>query len=424
MADAEAIKRVKNIIDGDFSRRFAVVSAPGKRFPTDKKVTDLLLECHGELLRKGSCKGGFSLVRSRFSGIVSNLGLTLDVNAILDATFERIEREKSEQFTASRGEYLCGIIAASYFKMPFVDAEHIIYFNDDGTLNADKTYKAVAASANEYGKAVIPGFYGADDSGRIRTFSRGGSDITGAVVARAVNASVYENWTDVSGVLACDPNIVDSPRTIAALSYGELRALTSMGADVLHGDSVFPVGKARIPIRVKNVFKPDDEGTTINRDGKIIPDGGAVVGVAGRKDFTIVQIEKPLIGSLSEVVGKALSVFKAENALVRQIRTGLDRLSFALEKIRATEGVLAKIIDGINREIQADDVTVIENVALVAAVTHKGLLTADASARLFKAVAAANIAPITFGTDEFGVVIGVENKDCERCIKAIYHEFF
>ena len=426
MADANIIQCVKQIIESDSSRRFVVVSAPGKRYSSDKKVTDLLLACHKELLKEGTCKKSFSAVRSRFIDIVRQLELKIDFNAVLDETFDRIEREKSEQFTASRGEYLCGIIVANYLGFKFIDAEKVIFFNENGTLNGEKTYKAVSVEANKAGRAVIPGFYGVDPEGKIRTFSRGGSDISGAVVARAVSATLYENWTDVSGFLACDPNIVDNPETIETLSYKELRELSYMGANVLHSESIFPVRKANIPIQIKNAFRPQDVGTTIVPTSRYIPNGRTVTGIAGKKNFTVIYIEKSLMNSEIGFVRRVLSVVEAENIPVEHIPTGIDTMSLLIESGDLTELKLSRILEGIKCEVEPDIIRVIENIALIATVGHGMSSSVGTSARLFKAIASAeiNIKMIDMGSSELNIIVGVKNEDYERCIKAIYGEFF
>ena len=263
MADGNVIKRVKAITDDDEERKFVVVSAPGKRYSGDIKVTDMLYECHKKLMSEGSLGDSFAAVRDRFTSIVKELGLDFDIKSVLDETERRIERECSEDFTASRGEYLSARITAKALGAEFVDAEDVIFFKEDGSLDSARTYKAVDDAVCKCARAVLPGFYGKGADGKVKTFSRGGSDISGAVVARAVNASVYENWTDVSGFLACDPRIVDNPKRIKRISYKELRELSYMGANVLHSDSIFPVRKANIPIVIKNTFRPEDEGTEI-----------------------------------------------------------------------------------------------------------------------------------------------------------------
>ena len=426
MADATIIKNVKNIIESDAERRFVVVSAPGKRFSNDKKITDLLLVCHKELVKEGACGKSFSAVRSRFTDIVRQLKLQTDFSSVLDMTLARIEKEKSEQFTASRGEFLCGKIVAEYLGIEFIDAEDVVFFNENGSLNADKSYRAISTAANKAGRAVIPGFYGVDDSGKVRTFSRGGSDISGAVVARAVNASLYENWTDVSGFLACDPHIVEIPAPIEALSYKELRELSYMGANVLHSEAIFPVRKANIPIQIKNTFRPDDAGTTIVPTSRYIPNGRTVTGIAGKKNFTVIYIEKSLMNAEIGFARRVLSVVEAEDISVEHIPTGIDTMSLLIENSELTELKLGRILEGIKCEVEPDIIRVMENIALIATVGHGMSSSIGTSARLFNAIASAeiNIKMIDMGSSELNIIVGVKNEDYERCIKAIYGEFF
>lgn len=426
MADADIIKSVKEIIESDKSRRFIVVSAPGKRYSGDKKITDLLFACHKELLKYGTCEKSFSIVRSRFSDIAKRLDLECDFNAVLDETLERIIKEKSEQFTASRGEYLCAKLVAEYLGVEFIDAQDVIFFNDDGTLNSEKTYKAVGRAADKAVKAVFPGYYGVDDNGKIKTFSRGGSDISGAVVARAVNATLYENWTDVPGFLACDPHIIDNPKIIETLSYKELRELSYMGANVLHSESIFPVRKANIPIQIKNTFRPQDNGTTIVPTSRYLPDGNTVTGIAGKKNFTVIFIEKSLMNAEIGFVRKVLSVIEAENISFEHIPTGIDTVSLVIESEALTELKLSRILEGIKCEVDPDFIRVIENIALIATVGHGMSLSAGTSARLFNAIADAdiNIKMIDQGSSGLNIVVGVKNEDYESCVRAIYNEFF
>ncbi|MBP5242081.1 MAG: aspartate kinase, partial [Clostridia bacterium] len=263
MADGTNIARVADIIKSDETRRYVVVSAPGKRFGGDIKVTDLLYACYEDATKTGSCKNSFVKIRERFENIVRELGVDMDIAALLDRTEREIDEEKSADFTASRGEFLSGNVMAAVLGVPFVDAKGVVLFNDDGSLAAEDSYKALSEALADKPKAVVGGFYGSYRNGKVKTFSRGGSDISGAIVARAVLADLYENWTDVSGFLACDPRIVDNPKGIKVLSYRELRELSYMGANVLHSDSIFPVKSANIPINIRNTFRPEDEGTMI-----------------------------------------------------------------------------------------------------------------------------------------------------------------
>ena len=425
MGDGNIINGVKKIIESDAERRYIVVSAPGKRFSGDIKVTDLLYSCYDELKATGSCEKAFAPVCTRFRGIVKELGLEINIDQILELTRRRIEKERSRDFTASRGEYLSARIMAEVLGAKFIDTEEVIFFDKNGLFDDEKTYKAVSAAAAGEKLAVFPGFYGRGANGKVKTFSRGGSDITGAVVARALSATLYENWTDVSGFLACDPALVDSPKRIKMLSYKELRELSYMGANVLHADSIFPVRKANIPIQIKNTFRPQDDGTSIVPSNIYRPCGNVVTGISGKKNFTVIFIEKSLMNSEVGFMRKVLTVVEQEGVPVEHVPSGIDTMSLVVAT-EALDGKLEKIIEGIKRAVQPDTVRVIENIALISTVGHGMSSSVGTSARLFNAIAAAgiNIKMIDQGSSELNIMVGVANDDYERCIKAIYCEFF
>ncbi|MDE7086707.1 MAG: aspartate kinase [Clostridia bacterium] len=426
MADGIAMQAVKKIIESEECRKYVVVSAPGKRFNGDIKVTDLLYACYDEIEEKGSCKAAFAKVRARFESIVKELNINMDIASVLDETEKRLDEEKSKDFTASRGEYLSARIMATLLGAKFIDSEDVVFFKENGQLDDDKTYKAISAAVKGAAKAVFPGFYGKDVKGKVKTFSRGGSDISGAIVARAVNASVYENWTDVSGFLACDPRIVDSPKRIKNLSYKELRELSYMGANVLHSESIFPVRKANIPIVIKNTFRPEDEGTAILPISQYTPDGNVVTGIAGKKNFTVILIEKNHMNTEVGFVRKVLSVLEREGVSVEHIPSGIDTMSVVLDSDEVEGYKLEQIIDGIKNDVEPDVIRVMENVALIATVGHGMSSSIGTSARLFNAMAKANVNAkmIDQGSSELNIIVGVKNEDCEKCIAAIYHEFF
>lgn len=426
MADGNTMQAVKKIIDSDVKRKYVVVSAPGKRFNGDVKVTDLLYACYGELKEKGDCSQSFAKVRARFESIVKELNLSMDIKAVLDETQRRLNEEQSEDFTASRGEYLSARIMAELLGVKFIDGEDVVFFKEDGRLDGEKTYRAISQAVADGANAVFPGFYGRGADGKVKTFSRGGSDISGAVVARAVNASVYENWTDVSGFLACDPRIVDNPRRIKNLSYKELRELSYMGANVLHSESIFPVRKANIPIVIKNTFRPDDEGTSILPIAQYTPDGTVVTGIAGKKNFTVILIEKNHMNNEIGFVRKVLSVLEREGVSVEHIPSGIDTMSVVVDSEEIQGYKLEQIIEGIKNEADPDVIRVMENVALIATVGHGMSSSIGTSARLFDAMARANVNAkmIDQGSSELNIIVGVKNEDCEKCISAIYHEFF
>lgn len=287
MADGINMQRVAKIVLSDPSRRYVVVSAPGKRFGGDIKITDLLYETAADVKSTGKTGDAFEKVKNRFVGIVHELKLDFDIEALMEETRRQIEEENSEDFAASRGEYLSGRIMAELLGVPFLDARAVVKFDSEGRLDK-RSYELLRAELKGKARAVVAGYYGEDANGRVKTFSRGGSDISGAIVARAAGADLYENWTDVSGFLACDPRIVPNPAPISALSYKELRELSYMGANVLHSESIFPVREADIPIRIKNTFRPDDAGTDILPTSKYRFSGNTVTGIAGKKNFTVI----------------------------------------------------------------------------------------------------------------------------------------
>jgi aspartate kinase len=426
MADGNVMKKVKEIIDSDKDRKYVVVSAPGKRFSGDTKVTDLLYKCYDELQNKGTCKQAFSLVKTRFTSIVKELNIDFDITPVLDETEKRIDKENDKDFTASRGEYLCAIVMAKVLDAKFIDSEDVVFFNEKGKLDDAKTYKAIEKAVSDCNRAVFPGFYGKGINGKVKTFSRGGSDISGAIVARAVNATVYENWTDVSGFLACDPRIVDSPKRIKTLSYKELRELSYMGANVLHSESIFPVRKANIPIVIKNTFRPEDEGTTIVPIVQYKPNGSIVTGIAGKKNFNVIYIEKSHMNSEIGFVRKVLSVLEQFGVSFEHIPSGIDTMSIVIESEQLDNFKLTQILEGIKNAVEPDIIRVIENIALIATVGHGMSSSVGTSARLFKAMADAgvNVKMIDQGSSELNIIVGVKNEDCERCIAAIYREFF
>lgn len=426
MADGNVINSVKKIIESDPCRKYVVVSAPGKRYSGDTKVTDLLYASFEELSVSGTCKNKFSAVRGRFTSIVKELNLQFEINRLLDETQTEIDKQKNEDFTASRGEYLCARIVAEVLGAKFIDAKDVIFFKENGTLDGEKTYKAVGEAVRGVNLAVFPGFYGSDTNGKVKTFSRGGSDITGAIIARAVNASVYENWTDVSGFLACDPKIVHNPKNIKSISYKELRELSYMGANVLHSDSIFPVRKANIPIQIKNTFRPEDEGTSILPISRYVPSGSTVTGVAGKKNFTVIFIEKSHMNAEVGFICKVLNVLYSEGVSVEHVPSGIDTMSLVIDGSLLPPEKLGRVIEKIKESVSPDFVRVIEDIALIATVGHGMSSSVGTSARLFGAIASAdiNVKMIDQGSSELNIIVGVKNEDYEKCIRAIYAEFF
>ena len=426
LADGNNIKRAADIVLSDPSRRYAVVSAPGRRFSEDVKVTDLLYACYKDSVEKGNCSEAFSKIRKRFRSIVDELGLSFDIEPVLDKTEEEIETYKSADFTASRGEYLNARIMAVLLGWQFVDAKDIIFFKENGTLDEKKSYPLIAEKLAEAKHAVVPGFYGTDAHGNIKTFSRGGSDISGSIVARAVNAALYENWTDVSGFLACDPRIVKNPERIGVISFKELRELSYMGANVLHAEAIFPVRKGDIPICIKNTFRPQDAGTLILPSKQYTPQGNIVTGIAGKKDFTVIFLEKSLMNGEIGFARKALSILEKEHINFEHMPSGIDTLSLVIESSYLKGGVLDKLIEEMKDALAPDYIRVLENIALVATVGHGMAKNVGTSARLFAALSEAgiNVCMIDQGSSELNIIVGIDNADYEKCVRAVYHEFF
>lgn len=427
MANAESLRKVKSIIDADASRKYIVVSAPGKREKADIKVTDLLYKCFDEVMETGSCEKTFKIVRKRFTDIAEDLNLTKDFTEIFDETERQINENKDADFTASRGEYLSAILTAEYLGAKFVDSFDLIRFDSKGRLNEEYTNDKVKNKLDGVEFAVIPGFYGKGANGKVKTFSRGGSDITGSIIARGVKADLYENWTDVSGFLVCDPRIVPEAKTIKQLTYKELRELSYMGASVLHSEAIFPVMKSRIPINIKNTFKPEDAGTMIVPSEYHLENAGETVitGIAGKKDFSVIFIEKSLMNAEVGFIRKVLSVVEHHGLCVEHVPSGIDTLSLLIESEQLKDGVLTDIVNEIRENVNPDYVHVIENVSLIATVGHGMARRSGTAAKLFTALANAgiNIKMIDQGSSELNIIIGVANSDYEKCIRAIYDAF-
>ena len=402
MADGITMLRVKSIIESDPARRYVVVSAPGKRFGGDIKVTDLLYETYDNVVVSGETGAAFEKICERFRGIVSELKLDMDIDAILAETGEAIVKEASPDFCASRGEYLSGRVMAELLGIPFIDARDVVKFGPDGKLDNKRTYALLAEALKGKKRALVTGFYGEDANGRVKTFSRGGSDISGAIVARAAGADLYENWTDVSGFLACDPRIVENPVPIRSLSYKELRELSYMGANVLHSESIFPVREVDIPIRIKNTFRPEDEGTEILPTSRYTYSGRRVTGIAGKKNFTVIFLEKSLMNEEIGFTYRTLAVFMKHGISFEHIPTGIDTMSFVIDSAELKGGLLEEMCDEIRAAVNPDSLRVINDIALIAVVGHGMTRSVGVSARLFEAIARAgvNVRMIDQGSSE------------------------
>jgi len=427
MADGNIILTGAKIIQSDAERRYVVVSAPGKRFSGDIKVTDLLYECSDayESGDEAAFQKVFEKIRSRFLNIEKEIGKDLHISAALDVVEKEILSGAGRDYCASRGEYLAAKIMSAVLEVPFVDATEFIRFKEDGTLD-EATFELGAKVLGAHQRAVVPGFYGLGANGKVKTFSRGGGDISGSIVARSVMASLYENWTDVSGFYACDPRIVNSPKWISELTYQELRELSYMGANVLHSESIFPVRSAGIPIRICNTFRPDDAGTYIVKNSTRDMREVVVTGVAGKKGFTAITLEKSLMNSEIGFVEKVLSVIGKHGISFEHLPSGIDTMSLVIDNEYLKDGILQTLLDEMETLVHPDKLYTHENIALVATVGHGMAKNVGTSARLFKALSEAgiNVNMIDQGSSELNIIVGVENEDCADCIKAIYNEFF
>ena len=424
VAGAEQFKKVKNIIEADPSRRIVVVSAAGKRSADDHKLTDLLYLCHAHLTYGVSCDEIMQTIEQRFAEIRSALGLRYDVESEMEALRARLGRDMSVDELVSRGEYFTARLMAEYLGYAFIDAAECVFFGFDGQLDREKTDRAIAAALSEHGRILIPGFYGRLPTGKIKVMSRGGSDITGALAAAATNADVYENWTDVSGILMADPRIVKDPRPIAKVTYAELRELAFMGASVMHEESIQPVKDKGIALNIRNTNRPDDPGTLIVGDAD---DGGDderfITGIAGRRNFTIITVTKRDMNA-NHTLCQALEIMDRYRAPVEHITLGLD--SFALVSGSAALGdALDDVLADVRKTCRPDDVRVQDDIALVAAVGRKMSSRPGVSGRLFKALGdnGVNIRTIAQGADELAITVGVDNKDFETAIRVLYHGF-
>ena len=424
LANAEQFQKVGEIIRSDESRRYVVPSAPGKRFDGDTKVTDLLYKCYNTAVEGEDFIPLLQEIKGRYYEIIR--GLNLDLS--LEDEFVQIEADFKAQagtdYAASRGEFLNGKVMAAYLGYEFVDAADVIRFDKNGNLDAEKTDRLLSKKLAKCERAVIPGFYGAGEDGKVKTFSRGGSDVTGSLVAKAIKADLYENWTDVSGFLVTDPRIVKDPEVIESITYRELRELSYMGASVLHEDAIYPARVANIPINIRNTNRPEDPGTIITAEPAKLEDGQIITGIAGSKDFTVIAMYKNLMSSERGFIRKMTGILEDFDVPIEHIPSGIDTLSVVLEN-NVIDGRLDEIVEEFTRQLKPDTIEVFEDMALIATVGHGMSSRTGVSAALFTALAKEkiNIRMIDQGSSEMNIIVGVENKDFEKAIKAIYEAF-
>ena len=422
LASAEQFAKVGDIIRADESRKYVVPSAPGKRNSRDTKVTDMLYACYAKAEAGEEFRVPLMKIKERYDSIINGLGLKVTLDEEFKTISKNFKEKAGVDYAASRGEYLNGILMADYLGYEFIDSATVIFFDEEGNLDADKTDKVLSKKLAECEKAVIPGFYGIGADGKVKTFSRGGSDITGSIVAKACHASLYENWTDVSGCLVADPRIIDNPQPIHVITYRELRELSYMGASVLHEDAVFPVRKAGIPINIRNTNDPEAEGTLIVESTCQKPE--YTTGIAGKKGFVAVSIDKDMMNSEVGFCRKALQAFEENGISIEHMPSGIDTMTVFVHQ-EEFEGKEQQVISSIRRLTHPDVIDLEADLGLIAVVGRGMKSTRGTAGRIFSALAHANInvKMIDQGSSELNIIIGVSNDDFEAAIKAIYDIF-
>ena len=423
LANAEQFQKVGEIIRSDESRRYVVPSAPGKRFDGDTKVTDLLYKCYNTAVEGEDFIPILQEIKGRYYEIIR--GLNLDLS--LEDEFAQIEADFKAQagtdYAASRGEFLNGKVMAAYLGYEFVDAADVIRFDKNGNLDAEKTDRLLSKKLAKCEHAVIPGFYGAGEDGKVKTFSRGGSDVTGSLVAKAIKADLYENWTDVSGFLVTDPRIVKNPEVIESITYRELRELSYMGATVLHEDAIFPVRKEGIPINIKNTNRPEDKGTFIVESTCKKPKF-TITGIAGKKGFCSINIEKSMMNSEVGFCRDVLDVLASHNISIEHMPSSIDAMTVILETAQL-EGKREQIMTELRKRVNPDTLEIEDGIALMAVVGHGMYRTRGVAARIFAALAHArvNVKMIDQGSSELNIIVGVTEEDFEQAIRCVYDMF-
>lgn len=424
LASAEQFKKVKNIILLEEERRFVVPSAPGKRFSDDIKVTDLLYRCHGEAKVGMDFTHTLDTIKSRYEEIIKGLDLDLSLDDEIAVIAENLKKGTSIDYIASRGEYLNGIVLAKCLGYEFIDSAEVILFDENGKFLSEETNEKLSARLSTMDNAVLPGFYGSMPNGEVKTFSRGGSDVTGAILARAIRADVYENWTDVSGFLAADPRIVENPEVIEVITYKELRELSYMGAGVLHESVIFPVRKEGIPVNIRNTNAPEDKGTMIVESTCHVP-GHTITGIAGKKGFASVNIDKDKMNSEVGFGRKVLEVFENNGISFEHMPSGIDTMTVFvnMEQFIPKEQL---VLSQLHQAVHPDSIELEADLALIAVVGRGMKNSTGCASKIFKALAEANvnIKMIDQGSSEMNIIVGVRNSDFNNAIKAIYKAFF
>ena len=422
-ADGIQIRKIKAIVESDPARRYVVVSAPGKRFSADNKITDMLYLIKTQIDIGAPYEQVMQVVKERYLGLEADLGVSVGIADEFAIIEEELKKGATADYIASRGEFLSAKIVAAFLGYDFVDTAGLVLFNAKGRFQHDETNAALAAGLEKHERAVLPGFYGTLPNGGIKTFSRGGSDITGALVARAVRADVYENWTDVSGFLMADPRIVENPKGIKNISYKELRELSYMGASVLHENAIYPARLAGIPINIRNTNNPEAPGTFITAEDASYS-GQLITGIAGNKDFTVIGIYKNMMSNEIGYIKRILSILEDYDIPIEHIPSGIDTVSLVISD-KYLEDKLGDLIEDFEKKLDADSIELFENMSLIATVGHGMASVPGVATRLFGSLteAGVNIRMIDQGSSEMNIIVGVETKDFETAIRAIYKAF-
>ncbi|MGL5540046.1 MAG: aspartate kinase [Erysipelotrichaceae bacterium] len=424
LADARQFEKVKSIVEADDSRKFIVCSAPGKRYGSDNKITDLLYLCYEHVKYGVSYDAILDMIFERYKAIAHDLGLELNLEAEFELIESKLHKHMNVDYLVSRGEYLNGLLLANYLNRPFVDASTLLFFHYDGTINYEKSQKAMNAYLQEYPTMVIPGFYGSLDNGEIMILSRGGSDITGSIVARLVEASLYENFTDVNGILMADPRIIENPLRIESITHMELRELSYMGANVLHDETLQPIINRNIPIHILNTNAPQEKGTLILEDCEAVANKYPITGIAGKNDFTSMTIYKTQLSNEIGIIRKTLEIFEKYDLRIEHVATSIDSFSVIVET-----SDLKKVVYKVKNEIQIccnpDDIEIMDRIALIATVGRNMIDQGSISSKLFEILGAHEVKTrlIALDSAEINVIIGVDSQDYQRTIQAIYHGF-
>ena len=423
LADAEQFRKVAEIVKSEPERRYVVASAPGKRSSSDTKVTDLLYKCYELASDEEDISEVFEEVKQRYNDIIKDLGIDLDLTETFNKIQASLLHNSGRDYIASRGEYLNAKILAKYLGFNFIDAKKVIFFKENGSFDSEKTNDVLSDYLSKYEYAVIPGFYGSMPNGTIKTFTRGGSDITGSIVARAARATLYENWTDVSGFLMADPRCINNPKVIEKITYKELRELSYMGATVLHEDAIFPVRYSKIPINIRNTNKPDENGTLIVPTTDDIPEN-IITGIAGRTGFSTITVEKDMMNAELGFGRRVLQVIEENHLSFEHLPSGIDTLSVVVPT-KELSGKRGEITAGICKAVDPENIFVEENLALIAIVGRGMVKAKGTAARIFTALAnsGVNIRMIDQGSCELNIIVGVDSNDYITALKAIYNEF-